>query len=496
MDEFLTGPELLQAIHQKPEFISPMGRGPNSLAEIARLSEAARGALLPWQALVAAGATERRSTAALEAASGIPGPWRWPLVTVTVPRQSGKTHLIGCLLLQRCISWPDQQCWYSAQSRSDALLRWREFVQLLDRMGLQRSMHSGPTWTAGDYKVRGAGGDEEIQFANGSSLRIFAPQEDSLHGSVTDLVVLDEVRFHDLPKGDALLAAVLPTQVTRNGQVWLVSTSGDGRSAFLARMVEQGRQAVDSVGAQQFHAEWAIPERVPDGELLAAVEQGHPAFGQLLRPEALRLAYDQMSALDFAREYGNRWVASALAADTAIDADVWSASCTQSFLPDGPPTFGVDVALDRGSAAIVACVGGLVEVIDVRPGAAWLVPRLRQLVASWPGCVLVVDGLGPAGTVAEALAPELGAALITTNTRQVTTACAAFHDALTAEPPQVLHREHPSLDEAAATAVQRRVGQSWAWSRTTPSGPVLMAATLAWWGCVAGPVSTEAPQIW
>jgi hypothetical protein len=472
-----------------PAFISHSS-GEGSMGEaISRLSWELDRPLLGWQALVATGATQLR-------ADGSGTRWRWPLVTITVPRQAGKTHLIAMVAIQRCLDRPDSKVYYSAQSRGDALMRWREFAQLIRSTKLVESRRRGTTWDPGDFKIRTSVGDECIEFTNGSELRIFAPQEDSLHGSVTDLVILDEVRFHDLTKGEALLSAILPSQVTRDGQVWIVSTSGDGRATWLAKLVENGRAAVHTPDAQQYHAEWAIPEDVEDGELMRAVKMHHPAHGVLLKPDALKLAYDQMSASDFAREYGNRWTADVSAMDVVIPEDVWADSSTTEPLPDGAPCFGVDVSLDRSMAAIVACVGGTLEVVDVRAGAAWLPARLRELCAKWEGASVCVDTMGPAGTLTEALAEDLGAQLIPMGTRNLVTACMGFYDALTADTPSVHHRPHPQLDEAAVNAEQRRIGQSWAWSRTRSGGPVLMAATLAWWGHATVPAAVEAPMIW
>jgi hypothetical protein len=116
----------------------------------------------------------------------------------------------------------------------DAVLSWRELVRLLRRSPLvEGSTHRG--WqrvAAGISSVRGATGNEEIEFANGAQLRVFAPAEDSLHGSVTDLVVFDEARFFDQRHGDGLIAAALPTQATRDGQIWIPSTAGGPDSDF------------------------------------------------------------------------------------------------------------------------------------------------------------------------------------------------------------------------------------------------------------------------
>ena len=59
---------------------------------------------------------------------------------------------------------------------------------------------------------RGQRGDRVRERVAAADLR---PGGGPLHGSVTDLVVLDEARFFDSLQGDALMAAALPTQATQ-----------------------------------------------------------------------------------------------------------------------------------------------------------------------------------------------------------------------------------------------------------------------------------------
>jgi hypothetical protein len=152
---------------------------------------------------------------------------------------------------------------------------------------------------------------------------------------------------------------------------------------------------------------------------------------------------------------------------------------------------GLDVAIDRSSAAIVACVDGVLQVLDFRPGVTWLPDRVASLVESFgddAGAVWM-DASGPAG----AAALELGVRLDvkTVSTRELCASCASFEDACLTDPPLLGHLPSDALDDAVDTATHRRIGQSWAWSRVE-SGPVLLAASLAWGAYRA---VSSAPQI-
>ena len=160
----------------------PAGGGLDTTADILGFD------LWPWQAAVARVGLAREG-----------GRWRYPVVVVVVPRQSGKTRLGMAVCVDRCLeSAGCAGVVHGAVSDGRGDARWRELVRLLRRVvvggGLEPVERRDGRW---DFRVRWAMGTEEIEFANGSQLRIFAPAEDSLHGSVTDLVVLDEARFFD-----------------------------------------------------------------------------------------------------------------------------------------------------------------------------------------------------------------------------------------------------------------------------------------------------------
>jgi hypothetical protein len=418
--------------------------------------------------------------------------WRYPIVVVIVPRQSGKTRLVQVVAIDRCLSVEGAQVWYTAQSRADAVLRWRELVRLLRRSPLvEGNTHRGWQSSGWDFKVRGATGNEEIEFANGAQLRVFAPAEDSLHGSVTDLVVLDEARFFDQRHGDGLIAAALPTQATRDGQIWIPSTAGGPDSRFLARQVEVARAALDDPAARVALVEYGIGPDVDDGELLGAVWRAHPSAGLPGGPvyDALAVASEHMPAWQFAHEYGNRWRTEADV--RVLPADRWSATVYDAPLPPGAVSFGADVPPDRSESTICACVNGVVEVVDLVP-AAHVAARLYELATSWDAAAIAIDAAGPAGTVAEQLRPVYDRLVVAT-ARDLSVACAAFYDAVL--DGTAAHRPNVVLDSAAAAATRRPIGQSWVWSRLD-GGSALVAASLARWVSGRAPAEVEPSRIW
>lgn len=416
--------------------------------------------------------------------------WRYPIVVVSVPRQSGKTRLDFVLCVDRCLRVANAQVWYTAQSRQDAVLRFRELVKMLRATTMkeapfsswQKREHPEP-W---DYRVKSGIGAEEIEFWNGSQLRIFAPAEDSLHGSVTDLVVIDEARFFDAHQGDGLMAAVLPTQATRDGQVWITSTAGGPESVFLHRQMEMAR-AAQPAGHVAF-VEYGIDPDVASGDLLEAVWRAHPAAGLVGGPQwaALEVAVEQMPAWQFAHEYGNRWRTEADV--RVLPSSAWAAVRHEDPLPPGRPVFATDIPLDRSESVIVACVDGVVEVVDTLPAAA-VAGRMVELVAEWDPLKVVIDAAGPAGSVAQRLSLVCPDRLVISSTRDLAGACLAFYDAVITGTARV--RPSVVFNTAVTTATKRNVGQAWVWSRVDGGAPLVAASLAVWqWETVMGTPST------
>lgn len=364
---------------------------------------------------------------------------------------------------------PDRGCWYTAQSRQDARDTWLDVAKRVERSPL-----------AGGVKMRYGNGSETVDLFNGSSFRVFAPAEDALHGKANRLVVIDEAWTVTEALGDALEQAILPTFNTVAGQLVIVSAAGDSTSTWFRRWCDAGRDAaLAGRTAGIAYLEYGIPDDA-DPANLDTIMAHHPATGHTLRRAAVVDAAERMSPAAFARAYGNRW---AVTLSRVITAAVWAGSQTEETLPVGVDlTFGADVAADRSAASIVACAGGVLELVERRDGVAWLAGRLRQLSDRHHPTATALDAYGPAATTVDELTRgDRLASLIVPNTRDYATGCADLVDALATRRRR--HRPDHRLDAAVAAAATRTLGDMWVWARRTSAGQIdpLIAATLASW---------------
>lgn len=380
----LPGAAPLYATRRDPNYPTEGGR-------VALVGRALGTPFMPWQAYTADVAGELNPD----------GTYRYPVVVVSVPRQSGKTTEMRAVGVDRAISRDGCGVFYTAQTGKDARERWQDLVKAVKSSPLQ-----------GMVRVRSAAGSERVVFANGSMFRCFAPVATSLHGYTPDLVMLDEAFAHDEQAGDDLEGAIGPAQITLpHRQLWIVSTAGTAESVFLRKWVELGRAGAPGIA----HLEWGIPDGV-DIYDPAVWPMFHPAIHTgLVTVESIMQQADRLSRSEFERAYGNRWTRTAthLISAEVWDRLAWDSANGDQVRPDSGVVFAFDVMHDRSAAAVVATWhddrGHLqAKVARSGPGMAWVADTVRDLrAAGWRDFAAAEDG--PAREVVDLLArPDSG----------------------------------------------------------------------------------------
>lgn len=445
-----------EALHTpEPRFATPRDFSRATYGpEVAKIAAMLGTPLMPWQQYIADVAGEVDEL----------GHYYYPLVVITVPRQSGKTTLELATLVHRCLQKPNQRCWHTAQTGLEAVDKWNELADLLEASPLKKVI-----------KVRRSKGSECITFKNGSTLRPHPPKDDALHGKQSDLNLVDEAWSFDMAKGMGVMQAITPTQATRDGaQTVITSTAGTADSAWFRGYVDQGRGG--AVGIAFF--EWGIPDDV-DPNNLDDVAKHHPAIGFTIKMKALENAKIQLTPGEFARAYGNRWTVSR---EQFIPLDAYARAETELMIPeDARVGFGAAVSVDRKSAAICAAaiIDGvpIIELIEFREGTDWVGPRLSELYLKHRSDI-AVDRFGPSGTVADYLDLER-ISVMNMTTKDCTTAAANVYDRLING--TILFRPDYAMSEAVKYADKRQVGDAWMFKRTSADASIapLEAATLA-----------------
>jgi len=441
----------------------------------AKLARAMGRPFLPWQRFVADVALEYDPDTGL---------WVHDDVVLVVPRQAGKTTLIGAVMHVIALLRPNARIWFTMQTGKDAS----------DWFRLEHVPALAPF--KGYFHPRMSGGSESVQWNhNGSLVRVFPPQRDALHSKQSDLVVLDEAWAHDVIRGDDLLQAIGPTQATRTkhlpgAQVWTTSAAGDHTSGYLIKRLRAARASLAAGNHRGVLIEYGLPldadtTELDDDQVVAAVADVHPAVGLLIDASYLDAELNRMGRDGFLRAYGCVQVMPADELLSSIDPKAWAAIAHHKPIPDDDVvlTFAPDITPDRSMSTIVAATrGGILEVVESRPGTEWMSARLIDLTVRWRGH-MVVDKYGATANVADdVVRNRQERRMIVPSTNDVVVASQGFYDDVLSRSVRV--RPHPDLDAAAHTATTRRVGDGWAWDRRKGGPPVapLVAASLAWWG--------------
>ncbi len=398
-------------------------------------------------------------------------------VVVTVPRQCGKTTLSLSLMVWRALHDPGSRIIFTAQDGAAARAKFKND---------QVPMLEASPYSAG-YTIRYSNGEEAVRWRNGSLHEVVAPTDRAGHGKSLDLCVIDECwEFEDF----RLDQGFGPAMITRpEPQMWVISTAGTSRSTYLLSKVERGRDAVrDGVTTGLAYFEWAASAD-DDPSDPQTWWSCIPSLGRTIPESAIAAEQASKEPAEFERAYLNRWTANAFA--SKIPARSWAACAGQSS-PDGEDlTFAVDVSPDRTVGTIGVCDGSTFEIAARQSGTEWIVAECVRMWDAHTPVAFVIDDAGPASS----LVPELEAAgvrVVRTSGRQMAAACGRIFDAVTNR--QVRHSSQPDLDAAVAGAAVRKLGDAWAWSRSSSTVDIspLVAVTLALWGATV--LEREEPE--
>jgi phage terminase large subunit-like protein len=250
-------------------------------------------------------------------------------VTLSVPRQQGKSYLLLVLMLTRALLEHRQGIAYTAQTALDARKKllddWRPMIEA-SPLGSQVTAYLAP-------------GRESLTLSNGSQVQLVASTAKAGHGRVLDLCVMDEAFAYQDGRTEQ---ALRPAMMTRpDPQLWCVSTAGTpDASPYLLERVERGRQAVEAgvrEGICYFGFSAADDADPADPETWRSCM---PALGHTVTEDAVRSAQLTMSRSEFSRAYLNRWVTSL--SDPIIPIEDWEALAE----PDAPRPEHLILALD------------------------------------------------------------------------------------------------------------------------------------------------------
>lgn len=473
----------------------PATRLSSSGQEAVELAALAGLRLDPWQQHVLdLGLSERAD-----------GRWAAFEVCVNVPRQNGKGGIIEARQLAGLFLLGEKLILHSAHEFKTSIVAFKRIEQLI--MGC-------PDLRKRVLRVRRTTGEEAIELVTGQTLRFLARSGGSGRGFTGDCNILDEAMI----LGDDAMGALMPTMsAVPNPQLWYLGSAGIGSlSLQLGRLRARALAAVEAgvPDPSLAYFEWSVdPHRAECGPACtdhadpddpAAWAVANPALGIRITAEHIRnerlsmgsggiFERERLGVGDYPSDGGDVW--------QVIGEDAWRALADPKTTPEGPIAMAIDATPERSHAAIAVAGpwrgGTHVEVIEHRPGMGWVVDRAKELHTKHKPRCWVVDGGGPAGSLIQDLADELGVEIIQPKAREIAAATGQFYDAVAEQ--SISHLDQAPLTVALAGAQKRPLGDAWAWARRGVGVDIspLVAATLAKWGLGAEVEEPEgAPNLW
>jgi hypothetical protein len=300
-------------------------------------------------------------------------------VVMSIPRQVGKTFLLGAIVFALCLLTPNLTVIWTAH-------RLRTAAETFSAMqGMARRQRIRPHVT----RVVLGSGDEEIRFRNGSRILFGARERGFGRGfSEVDVLVFDEGQILTENAIDDMVPATNqspnplilftgtppkptdPGEVFRNKRAQALSGDSDDM-VYVEFSADLGADPVD-------RAQWA---------------KANPSFPLRTSASAMLRMRKNLSDESFVREALGVWDES-LGSSSALDVERWASLADPGVSRGRVPVFAVVTAPDRSWSAVAVAWSredGRVHVVlaDYRPSTPWLRERVRELRSRWGGRVLV-----------------------------------------------------------------------------------------------------------
>ncbi|MDB5716434.1 MAG: hypothetical protein JWO15_3831, partial [Sphingomonadales bacterium] len=397
-------------------------------------------------------------------------------VTMSLPRQVGKTFTVGSLLVAMCLEFPGLRVVWTSHHLRTTTNTFRSMQGMVRRKRI--FPHLAPNG------IRTANGEQEIKFANGS-LVMFGARE---HGfgvgiDAIDILVCDEAQR----LSSRALADMMPTtnqaRHAHGALVFFIGTPprpSDMGDEFAARRAK----ALDGRMKNGVYVELSADDDadLDDPRQWARANASYPH--RTPHESMLRLRENLTDDADWSREALGRWDESEKVPQVipmTLWADLANLDPPADDIP--PNALAVDMSHDR-VIAIAGCwldedeshveVLALDRTDDTLAAVEWIVERAGRRIP------VAIDSMSPAASMIAGLKARK-VKVITTNAVDMGKACGLFYDETIAG--RLKHGAQQQVDDALAGAKKRNIRDagSWGWDRKDPTVNIapLVAVTLA-----------------
>lgn len=402
---------------------------------------------------------------------------------LSIPRQVGKTFLVGAIVFALCLLLPDLTVIWTSHR-----LRTAE-----ETFGKMQAFAMRKRIAPHILKIILGAGEQTIAFRNGSRILFGARERGFGRGfDEVDVLIFDEAQILSESAMDDMIPAGNQSRQATAVLLLFMGTppKPSDPSDVFTRMRTDALSGEDSdTGWVEFGADPGYVPTSPPAELTETdwkqVAKANPSYPEDTPRESILRMRKNLGPDSFLREGLGIWDEIAVN-DSDLDLSGWDALEDDEAAAESIAAFAVEVSIDRAWAAVAAAGPALdgrmhLEIVDHERGTAWVVARCVALNEAHGPATFVVDSGSPAAS----LIPELEAAgllVYATDTNEVATAAANLVDGI----PERLYVHGPQAEIKTAIACVRKrsLGDGkFAFGRKKSGGDIspLVAITLAAW---------------
>lgn len=395
-------------------------------------------------------------------------------VVLSIPRQVGKTFLVGMIVIALCILFPGSTWLWTAHRTRTATKTFQTLQGMVKRRKIWPHVES----------VRTANGEQEIRFRNGSVIMFGAREQGFGRGfDEVDGEVFDEGQILTEKALEDMVAATNQSRQPAGALLFFMGTPprpGDNGDEFANRRSKALSGKADNMVYVEFSAD---PDADPDDREQWA--KANPSFPLRTPVESMERMRENLTDEDsFKREALGIW--DVVGDNRVIDEKSWSLIADAASMATERLALAVDVSPDR-SVGSVSLAGqrpdGLwhVELDEQRTGTGWIAPWIIARCQRNNIRAVVIDGASPAASIIDELT-KAKVKVTVIGAREMAAACGQFFDA--AMQQAMRHTDQPQVNVALSVGSKRPLGDAWAWNRKTATSDItpIVAATLALWG--------------
>lgn len=395
-------------------------------------------------------------------------------VAMSIPRQVGKTFLIGSVIFALCIKEPGLLVLWTAHRTPTAHETFQDMRAMCEQEELK------PHITSATAPM----GNGVVKFRNGSRILFGAREQGFGRGfKKVALVVFDEAQILTQNAIDDMIPAM---NRAANPLIVYIGTPpkpSDRGEVFINLRSEALSGESDDTLYIEFSAdEDADPN---DREQWA---KANPSYPRWTPARAMLRMKKNLGPESFMREALGIWDGNAQIG--AFASGSWARRVTAAS-PSSPAALGVASDVDQVWLSLGAVSSdetphlGAVHRVRIEK-RAWFVSEVARIQKEY-GCVVAVDKKGPASFLIQDL-EDVGVTLLPAGLDDFVQACADIRSAV--ELGRVTHGDYSDLNSAVDAAGWRTIGDRRAFARKNGDISMLEAVTLALWGAGNQP---EAP---